>query len=50
MPRIAVVGDRTWHKWLTVAAKPIFTGPMRYFGAAREREAVEWLERFARPR
>jgi hypothetical protein len=41
--RIAVVGDRPWHKWLTVAAKPIFTAPMRYFDAARDTEAVEWV-------
>jgi hypothetical protein len=41
-PRIAVLGDRAWHKWLTYAAKPVFSGEMRYFDAAREREAVEW--------
>lgn len=41
-PRIAVIGDRAWHKWLTIAAKPVFSGEMRYFGAAREREAVKW--------
>jgi hypothetical protein len=41
--RIAVVGDRPWHKWLTYAAKPIFNVPMRYFDAAREVEAVEWV-------
>jgi hypothetical protein len=43
-PRIAVVGDRIWHKWLTYAAKPVFRGEMRYFDAAREREAVEWVQ------
>lgn len=43
-PRIAVVGDRPWHRWLTVAAKPVFSGEMRYFEAAREVEAVEWLQ------
>jgi hypothetical protein len=42
-PRIAVLGDRAWHKWLTYAAKPVFRGEMRYFDAAREREAVEWV-------
>ena len=44
-PRIAVVGDRSWHRWLTIAAKPVFRGQMRYFGAAREAEAIEWLQR-----
>jgi hypothetical protein len=42
-PRIAVVGDRPWHKWLTLAAKPIFTGRMSYFDAAVERQATEWV-------
>ena len=41
-PRIAVVGDRPWHKWLTLAAKPMFRAKMRYFEAEREGEAVEW--------
>ncbi len=41
-PRIAVVGNRRWHKWLTLAAKPVFGGEMRYFEAAEEGEAVEW--------
>jgi hypothetical protein len=41
--RIAVVGDRAWHKWLTLAAKPVFSGQMRYFDAAEEGAAVEWV-------
>jgi hypothetical protein len=41
-PRIAVVGDRPWHKWLTYAAKPVFSGEMRYFDAAREAEAISF--------
>jgi universal stress protein A len=42
--RIAVVGKRAWHRWLTVAAKPVFSGPMRYFDRREEGQAVEWLE------
>jgi hypothetical protein len=42
-PRIAVIGDRAWHKWLTYAAKPVFRGEMRYFDAAQEREALGWM-------
>ncbi len=41
-PRIAVVGNRPWHKWLTLAAKPVFSGEMRYFEAAKERQATDW--------
>jgi hypothetical protein len=48
-PRIGVVGDRPWHKWLTYAAKPVFTCPMRYFDAGREGEAVEWVSGFGKP-
>lgn len=44
-PRIAVIGDRAWHRWLTIAAKPVFRGEMRYFNARREREAALWLRR-----
>ena len=40
-PRIAVVGNRAWHKWLTLAAKPVFSGEMRYF--ERQAEAVAWV-------
>ena len=42
-PRIAVVGDRRWHEWLTLAARPVFGGAMRYFEAADEGRAAEWL-------
>jgi hypothetical protein len=42
-PRIAIVGDRPWHKWLTYAAKPVFNCPMRYFDSAREAEAMGWV-------
>lgn len=42
-PRIAVIGDRPWHKWLTLAAKPIFIAPMRYFDGRDERAAVAWV-------
>jgi hypothetical protein len=42
-PRVAVIGDRPMHKSLTYGAKPVFSGEMRYFDAAREREAVDWV-------
>jgi SpoIIAA-like len=48
--RTAVVGDRSWHKWLTWAAAPLFRGPMRYFEAGREQAAVDWLRMFANVR
>jgi hypothetical protein len=42
-PRIAVVGGRRWHRWVTITGTPLFSGEMRYFGAEREREAAEWV-------
>jgi SpoIIAA-like len=43
--RTAVIGDRSWHKWLTCAAALLFSGPMRYFERGRERQAEDWLRR-----
>jgi hypothetical protein len=40
--RIAVVGEKRWHRLLTLAAKPLFSGPMRYFDQARQAEAADW--------
>jgi hypothetical protein len=42
-PRIAVLGDRAWHRWVTIAAKPVFGGEMRFFGTGRDREAAQWV-------
>lgn len=41
-PRIAVIGDRAWHRWLAHAAMPLFSGEMRYFGVG-DREAADWV-------
>jgi hypothetical protein len=41
--RIAVLGDRRWHEWVTIVGKPLFAAPMRYFGAGEERGAAEWV-------
>jgi len=40
--RIAVVGDRPWHRWITLAGKPLFRAPMRYFTSSDA--AAGWLE------
>ena len=41
--KIAVIGDRSWHRWITLAGKPLFHAPMRYFDASQEAEAERWL-------
>jgi hypothetical protein len=39
--RIAVVGDRRWHRWITAAGVPLFRAPMKFF---RDESAAEaWL-------
>jgi hypothetical protein len=39
--RIAVIGDRRWHRWITLAGKPLFRAPMKYFTS--DAEAEHWL-------
>lgn len=43
--RIAVIGSRPWHEWVTIAGMPLFSGTMRYFEAqAAEAKAPQaWL-------
>jgi hypothetical protein len=44
--RIAVVGHRSWEKWLTGASALLFPYPIRFFYAAHRAEAEAWLEQF----
>jgi SpoIIAA-like len=39
--KIAVIGDRPWHRWITATGAPLFRAPMKFFGG--EREAAAWL-------
>jgi SpoIIAA-like len=39
--KIAVVGDRSWHRWIAAAGKPLFRAPMKFFRAGPAAEA--WL-------
>ena len=41
--KIAVVGDRRRHRWLTLAGRPLFRGRMKFFRPGEEARAVEWL-------
>lgn len=41
--RIAVLGVRPWHRWITYAATPVFAAPLRYFDVADEADARAWL-------
>jgi hypothetical protein len=43
---IAVVGDRSWHRWITILGRPLFRAPMNVF--RDEKTAVAWLKASAR--
>ncbi|HYV34995.1 MAG TPA: STAS/SEC14 domain-containing protein [Gemmataceae bacterium] len=41
--RIALVGDKTWEKWMTKVCKPFTLAKIRYFDAAEIEAARAWL-------
>src|SRR6516164_2815736 len=41
--RIALVGDRTWEKWMAQVCKPFTMGTVRYFDVAQLEAAKAWL-------
>ncbi len=41
--RLAMVGDRTWQKWMASFCKPFTTALIRYFDHDHLNEAREWL-------
>jgi SpoIIAA-like len=41
--RIAMVGDKTWEKWMAVVCKPFTMAKVKYFDAAEVDAAWEWL-------
>ena len=41
--RLAVVGERTWHTWMTGFCKPFSTTEVRYFAAKDLAAARAWI-------
>ena len=41
--RIALVGDRTWEKWMALVCKPFTLAKVRYFDASQIDAAWAWL-------
>ena len=41
--RIAMVGDKTWEKWMAKVCKPFTMAKIKYFDAAQFDEAKAWL-------
>ena len=41
--RIAIVGDKTWEKWMATVCKPFTMAKIRYFDVAEIEAAKAWL-------
>ena len=41
--RIALVGDKTWEKWMATVCKPFTLATIRYFDASQIDAAKAWL-------
>ena len=41
--RIAMVGEKAWEKWMAVICKPFTLSSIKYFDAAQEQDARQWL-------
>jgi hypothetical protein len=41
--RIAMVGDKTWEKWMAKVCKPFTMAKIKYFDAAEVEAAKKWL-------
>ena len=41
--RIAVIGDRRWHGWITAVGAPLFRGAVKFFRAGEQSQAQDWL-------
>jgi hypothetical protein len=41
--RIALVGEKTWEKWMAAVCKPFTMAKLRYFDAAEIEAAKAWL-------
>ncbi|VAX41484.1 hypothetical protein MNBD_PLANCTO02-3171 [hydrothermal vent metagenome] len=41
--RLAMVGDRTWEKWMATFCKPFTSAEIRYFDQSESDEAGKWI-------
>lgn len=42
--KIALVGDKTWEKWMAMVCKPFTMAKVRYFDVSELEQAWAWLE------
>jgi len=43
--RIALVGEKTWEKWMAAVCKPFTMAKIQYFDAAKITDAWAWLKK-----
>jgi hypothetical protein len=41
--RLAIIGEKSWHKWMTGFCKPFTTAEIRSFALDQRNEAIAWL-------
>lgn len=41
--KIAIVGDKQWHHWMTLLSTPFITGKVKYFNRTALQDAWDWL-------
>ena len=41
--KIAMVGDKTWEKWMSTICKPFTMSSVKYFDAGEQEAARQWL-------
>ena len=44
--RLAIVGEKTWHKWMTGFCKPFTTAQVRYFTLDQLAAARAWMNEY----
>jgi hypothetical protein len=42
--KLAIVGDKTWEKWITHLARPFYAKEAKYFQSADMAKAWSWLK------
>ncbi len=43
--KIAMVGEKSWEKWLSDAIKPFSGAEVRFYGFPQKEEALAWIEK-----
>ena len=41
--RLAMIGDRTWEKWMATFCRPFTTAEIRYFDQSEADQAQQWI-------